>query len=470
VRFGFADYVLDFARRELWRGGDPVALEPRVFDLLAHLIRNRDRVVSKDDLLPAVWGGRIVSESTLASRINAVRKAVGDSGDAQRLIRTVARSGFRFVGEIAEEDATCIDHGIVEQTRRGQRDPPRLSIVVLPFANMTGDPEQEYFADGITENLTTDLSRIPESSVIVRSTAFTYKGRSVDVRRIGRELEVRYALEGSVQRFGTALQVNAQMIDAETGAHFWADRFDGDLSNLPELLGAITTRVWRCLFLKLPVWESRRSQREKPDNPDTVDYVLRALAIWNSAPTAREYGQIRSLLEAATRIDPLHVNAQVWLARADIAEAAQFLSVDRARQLDRAEERINRILAVAADDYLVHRTKADLLHEKKRPIEAVHHYELALRLNPSDVGASVWLGALTLRSMHTAKRHRVFPTWACRRSTSRAPIAERADRPRRAQPSLTQIACCRTSPLRNGRPTRHLITWPTLLCASAATT
>jgi DNA-binding winged helix-turn-helix (wHTH) protein len=210
VRFGFADYVLDVARRELWRGSEPVALEPQVFDLLAHLIRNRDRVVSKDDLLESVWCGRVISESTLTSRINATRKAVGDSGEAQRLIRTVPRKGFRFIAEVAEEDATRgsaghADLGIAEQARRGQPGAPRLSIVVLPFDNLSGDPAQEYFADGITENLTTDLSLIPESFVIARGTAFTYKGKAIDVRQVaaswGFAMFWREVSSGSALRF-----------------------------------------------------------------------------------------------------------------------------------------------------------------------------------------------------------------------------------------------------------------------------
>ena len=386
MRFRFADYVLDVARRELWRGSEPVALEPQVFDLLAHLIRNRDRVVSKDDLLESVWSGRIVSESTLASRINAARKAIGDSGEAQRLIRTVPRRGFRFVGEVGHEDAT-------EKALQEPPNLPRLAIVVLPFANMSNDPAQEYFADGITENLTTDLSLIPESFVIARGTAFTYKGKAVDVRQIGRELGVRYILEGSVQRFGTVLQVNVQMIDAESGAHLWADRFNGDLSNLAGLRDAVTTRVWRSVYSRLPVWESRRTLRERPGNPDAVDYVLRAMATWNSLPTTKQRcNEVRSLLNVALQIDPESVSALTWLARIDIVEAADYLCDDRAKQLRRAQATIDRVLAAAPASYLVHRAMADLLRLRKKNKEAIVEYEAALQLNPNDVGSYVRSG------------------------------------------------------------------------------
>jgi DNA-binding winged helix-turn-helix (wHTH) protein len=197
VQFRFGDQLIDTERRELRCGGALVPLEPQVFDLLVYLVQNRDRVVSKDDLFQSVWGGRIVSESALTSRITAVRKAIGDDGEAQRLIRTMPRKGLRFVGEVHEEKQATL------------ATPPtsRLSIVVLPFAYLGNDPEQQYFADGVTGDLTTDLSRIPDMLVISRHTAFTYRNKPVDMKQIGRELSVRYALEGEVQRSGNRVRV-----------------------------------------------------------------------------------------------------------------------------------------------------------------------------------------------------------------------------------------------------------------------
>jgi DNA-binding winged helix-turn-helix (wHTH) protein len=161
LEFSFADHLLDIDRRELRRGGERIALEPQVFDLLVYLVRNRERVVSKDDLLQAIWGGRIVSESTMTSCINAVRKAVGDSGEAQRLIRTVPRKGIRFVGVVREEHkpAVSVDAGQVaaDLRRPALALPDKPSIAVLPFANLSGDPEQEYFADGMVEEIITAL-------------------------------------------------------------------------------------------------------------------------------------------------------------------------------------------------------------------------------------------------------------------------------------------------------------------------
>ncbi len=168
----FDNYVLDADQRELRRGQDTIALQPQVFDLLEYLIRKRDRLVTKDDLIAAIWGGRIVSESALTTRINAARTAIGDSGEEQRLIKTLPRKGIRFVGTVREEGRTA------GETILTMAQPvPRLSIVVLPFANFSGDPAQDYFVDGITESLTTDLSRISGSFVIARNTAFTFKGK-----------------------------------------------------------------------------------------------------------------------------------------------------------------------------------------------------------------------------------------------------------------------------------------------------
>jgi DNA-binding winged helix-turn-helix (wHTH) protein len=194
----FEDYALDTDRRELMKADQPIAVQPQVFDVLAFLIAKRDRVVTKDELIEAVWDGRVVSESTLTSRINAARSALGDSGEDQRLIRTASRKRFRFIGAVREPASK---EALAPPPLSGVLPPPfapapngkpsRLSIVVLPFANLGGNPEYEAFVDGVTESLTTDLSRIRGSFVVARHTAFTYKGKAIDLKQIGRELGVR---------------------------------------------------------------------------------------------------------------------------------------------------------------------------------------------------------------------------------------------------------------------------------------
>jgi DNA-binding winged helix-turn-helix (wHTH) protein len=198
--FRFESCVLDTGRRELRRGSEPVAVEPQVFDLLVCLVENRDRVVSKDDMIASVWGGRIVSESTLTSRVNAARKAIGDNGDAQRLIRTIARKGLRFVGEVQVQSENAADGGAGAEPRAATLPlPDRPAIAVLPFTNMSGEPEQEYFSDGISEDIITALSKMRWFFVIARNSSFIYKGKAVHLKQVADELGVRYVVEGSVR-------------------------------------------------------------------------------------------------------------------------------------------------------------------------------------------------------------------------------------------------------------------------------
>jgi TolB-like protein len=234
VQFVFEDYLLDPDRRELTRGSKAISIGPQVFDLLLHLVRNREHVVSKDDLLDGVWGGRIVSESTLTSHINAVRKAIGDSGEEQRLIRTIARKGFRFVGDVREaQSSDGFSSSKTESAKSNETTahalalPDKPSIAALPFQNLSGDPEQDYFADGVVEDIITALSRIRWLFVSARNSSFTYKGRTVDVKQVGRELGVRYVLEGSMRKAAKRVRITGQLIDATTGGHLWADRFEG---------------------------------------------------------------------------------------------------------------------------------------------------------------------------------------------------------------------------------------------------
>src|SRR5882672_664330 len=199
----FGNHELDVERRELKRANTPVHVEPQVFDLLIYLVENRDRVVSKDDLIASVWGGRIVSDSTLTSRINAARKAVGDSGEDQKLIRTIARKGLRFVGTVrTQPNGTEPAHitgpspdEIHEQLRPALPLPDRPAVAVLPFINMSGDPEQEYFSDGISEDIITALSKLRWFFVIARNSSFIYKGKAVHMKQVAEELGVGYVVE-----------------------------------------------------------------------------------------------------------------------------------------------------------------------------------------------------------------------------------------------------------------------------------
>ena len=295
MQFRFADHVLDVSLRELRRGDQRIALEPQVFDLLVHLICNRDRVVTKDNLLDSVWGGRIVSESTLTSRINAARTAIGDTGETQRLIRTFPRKGFRFVGDITDLP--------LAELRPPPRPRDRPSIAVLPFDNLSGDREQEYFADGMVEEIITGLSRIKWLFVISRNSTFIYKGKPIDVRTIGQELGVRYVLEGGVRRSGNQVRVTGQLIETETATHVWADRYDGTLGDIFRLQDEMTMSVIGAVEPNLRKAEVERARRKRPDNLDAYDLFLRALPFAATAMPP-DADKALHLLEEAIRLEP----------------------------------------------------------------------------------------------------------------------------------------------------------------------
>ncbi len=248
VQFLFENHLLDLNRRELRRGSELVALEPQVFDLLLYLVQNRDRVVSKDDLIASVWGGRIVSDSTLDSRINAVRKAIGDNGKEQRLIRTATRKGIRFVGEVREErPAASSDPGDPLNGLNADPLPPlisdRPSIAVLPFVNLSEDRALELIATGLAEDVIALLARVPGFFIIARASSFVYAERPTEIRQVGTELGVRYVVTGSVRASSERVRVTVQLVEAESSNQLWAGRYDVERGDTLELQDEIARRI-----------------------------------------------------------------------------------------------------------------------------------------------------------------------------------------------------------------------------------
>jgi TolB-like protein/tetratricopeptide (TPR) repeat protein len=265
---------------------------------------------------------------------------------------------------------------------------PRLSIVVLPFANLSNDPEQEYFADGITDDLTTDVSRIQGSMVIARNTAFNYKGKPIDAKQIGRELGVRYVLEGSVQRSGKQVRINTQLIDTETGAHLWAERFDRDIVDLFALQNEITARIANALQGQLFIAESRRPT----DNPDAVEYILRGRAMLTNPISRENYDKAEGYFEQALALDPHSVDAAAWLAVALTVRVTDELSDHPDADLQRAEQLAGQALAAAPNSAPAHYAKAQVLRAQSRFQEAIPEYETAIALDPSRVPAYAHVG------------------------------------------------------------------------------
>jgi TolB-like protein/Tfp pilus assembly protein PilF len=353
--YRFEDFALDTERRELRCRDDLLPIEPQVFDLLTYLIDNRKRVVSKDDLIASVWAGRIVSDATLDSRVNAARRAIGDSGGTQRLIKTLPRKGIRFVGAVRENEKP--PEGVEHSPTVALPLPERPSIAVLPFVNMSGDPEQEYFVDGMAEEIITALARCNWLFVIARNSSFTYKSKAVDVRQIGRELGVRYVLEGSVRRAGDRLRFTGQLIDATSGTHIWADRFDGEMSDVFELQDRFTASVVAAIEPVLQLAEIERLKHKPAASLDAYDLLLRAQQRAYEF-TAESLAAALRYLEQALAIDPSYAPAmalaaccygdlyrQGW-ARDPAAEAAEGLRL-AARAVEIAKDDSN-VLWMAA--------------------------------------------------------------------------------------------------------------------------
>jgi TolB-like protein len=394
LRCFFEEYAFDTDRRELHRGANLVSITPQVFDLLNYLILNRERVVSKDDLISAIWNGRIVSDAALTTRLNAARAAIGDSGDKQRLIKTMPRRGFRFVGTVheAQGPATVSASSAAQNDDRAQRSlsPPPLSIVVLPFANLSGDPENDYFVDGVTESLTADLSRISGSFVIGRHTAFSYKGKPIDLKQIGRELHICYVLEGSVQRGGNRLRVNVQLLDAQTGNHLWAERFEKHVTDLFEMQDEIVARLANTLNAQLVAAEARRAER-LPD-PDTMDLVFQGKAWLNKGLTPEHMTRAAGFFQRALAINPENLEALVGTAQVDAARGASLLTDDRAARCSAAETILTRVLSLAPDHAAAHLILGFVYIVTNRATQGISECEHSLALNRNLAGAHAAIG------------------------------------------------------------------------------
>jgi len=272
----------------------------------------------------------------------------------------------------------------------------RLSIVVLPFTNLSSDPDQEYFADAITDDLTTDLSRIFDSFVIARTTAFTYKGKPVDVKQIGRDLGVRYVLEGSVRRLADSVQVNVQLLDAESGAHVWADRFDTNRSNLAETQSEITARLATTLNLELIRDAGRRIEREHASNPDARDFVMRARASFIQPLSAAPHRRALDFLEQALALDPTSLDAKILMANILTSDVGDGLSGSVEQDKERAERLIHETLERDSNHSYAHGTLGMLRRLQERWAESQVEFETAIVLNPNAAWAIRQLGQTML--------------------------------------------------------------------------
>jgi TolB-like protein len=347
LRYLFEEYTLDIDRRELHRGAEVVSVAPQVFDLLDYLIRNRERVVSKDDLINAIWNGRSVSDAALTTRLNAARSAIGDSGHEQRLVKTLPRKGFRFVGPVLEAQGSA---GAAVADNPAIALPDRPSIAVLPFTNISGDPEQDYFADGMVEEIITALSHFRQLFVIARNSSFTYKGRAVDVKQVGRELGVRYVLEGSVRKAANQVRITGQLVDTATGAHLWAERFDGGLGDIFALQDQVTESVVGSIAPAVEKAEIERAKRKPTESLDAYALYLRGLAKFYQYGNRQANDEALRLFNSAIELDPDFASAYGRAATCNVAAKTNGWFSDTANEGAEVTRLARRAVELGKDD------------------------------------------------------------------------------------------------------------------------
>jgi adenylate cyclase len=502
LNFRFSDFEVDIARRELRRAGAIVHTEPQVFDLLVHLIQNRDRIVHKNELIDVIWRGRIVSETALSSRINAARRALGDNGNDQGLIRTVHKRGFRFVGDVDDGScapaATAVDtvpsgqgaaHGAAnsmptgeplplpgkpsiailplqntgsdpEQERladdltaaeaplpkrrtarnlliavpliglasllwwqlsspspsptlhvkepigptaetelpAGRLTPLAPSMFVRPFINLSGDAKQDYVADGITDSLIGDLTRaLPGIPVVSRDTAFTYKGGGADARQIGRELGVRYLLEGSVALEGERVRVNIHLVETKEGSQLWSERFDTERNSILQVQDEIVSRVSRAIGLKVVDIEARRSWRERPSNAEFIDLIMRGRAVLNRPSSPATMIDARNLFEQALEVQPDNADALAGVATTLVFEFLNgYYETEGDKRLRTAQQLLDRALQFEPRHLMALKAQAALRRAQGKLYDAIAAAEAVIMENPGEPWAYKEIGLSTL--------------------------------------------------------------------------
>jgi TolB-like protein/Tfp pilus assembly protein PilF len=396
LRYYFEDCVLDTDQRELHRGAALVPIAPQVFDLLSYLIRNREHVVSKDDVIHAIWQGRVVSDAALTTRLNVARSAIGDSGEKQCLIKTLPRRGFRFIGVVQEArmfSDTRPDGLSGAAPRSSLALPEKPSIAVLPFTNLSEDPQQEYFADGIVEDIIGSLSRLSWLFVIARNSSFVYKGQRVDIKQVGRELGARYVLEGSVRKSAERLRIASQLIDASTGTTLAANRFEGTIDDVFELQDRVTEGVVGAIAPHLQHAEMARALR-KTNNLDAYDHYLRGM--WSFYQWSKETTDeaLRSW-HRATELDPNFALAYAMAAMAHFRRKSYRWYTDRQEEIAQTARLARLAVRYANDDAAtLGFAGLALAYVNGELDEAAVHTERAVGLNPnlsSTQNARAWI-------------------------------------------------------------------------------
>ncbi len=394
----------------------PVPIGPRALDVLSALVERAGELVTRDEIIAAAWPDTVVEDNNLNMQIAALRRVLDEGPPASSCIQTIPRRGYRFIAPVTRAERpeppappvhvaapaapTLRAHPVRKAIIAGiagtlmllavataawkvharwfpVEPPARLSIVVLPFANLAGGPQQQYFVDAITEDLTTDLSRLADMRVISCDTAFTYRDKPANAKQIGRELGVRYVLEGSVERSGDQVRVNAQLIDAGTDTHLWAERFDRDLGDLLALQNDITARIAIALNLRLIASEAERPT----EHPDVLDHIFRGRAEIDKPASPRSFAAAMAEFEQALALDPSSVEAEGRMATALASRVLDKMSDTAHADVERANELVEQALAASPDNPLAHFAKAQLLRAEHHCDRAVPEYEAVVSAN-----------------------------------------------------------------------------------------
>lgn len=424
--FEFGRFRLDRTTRVLSENGAPISISSRAFDILHFLIVERDRIVTKDEIMGRVWQGMRVDDNNLAVQISSLRRVLSDNDETAPLILTVPGRGYRFAGKLVEAPQEAIPGASRGRGRvwlgaagiilivaagylayrttpglgEGAKGAPRLSIVVMPFRNLGEDSSDTYLADAISDDLTTDLSHIPESTVIARTSADTYKGRSVSAAQVGQELGVRYLLEGSLRRTGDRILINAQLIDTQNGAHLWADRFDASRQELGDAQTAIVRHIASALNFTLVQIEGQRSMQDRPDDPDAVDLFFRARSLLEREDSLDTLVTAQGMLEKSLQLQPNFVDAMSELAWLLLHKVAYFDDPMDAQDMDSARKLIPRALALAPQNARVLAARGFLLKLDGKCKEAIASNQLALNYEPNNIEALTGIAVCTANLGH----------------------------------------------------------------------
>ena len=406
-KYLFAEFEIDLGQQELRRLGQAVHIEPQVFDLIVHLVRNRDRIVSKDELIETIWNGRIISEAALSSRINGARRALGDNGSDQAMIRTLHKRGFRFVGDVEAIEAPMTDAAarpvpdapgrvagrvsvasevsrlgdVVSETVKAEA-VTRSSIAVIPFGNMSDDPENDYFSYGLTEDIIRLLARNRWLSVISRHSTIAFQGRVVDAREIGELLGVRYVMVGSVRKNRDAVRITAELVRAADRQQIWADKYDLQLEYIFDIQEEMARQIAATIEPELSKVEQQLAARKAPGSLDAWDCYQRGL--WNFWRfTTPGFDSAESYFQRAIAADPNFARGHGALSYVNLQRAFIDEPKDRAARLEVALRQARHAVALDELDCFCHCALGRALCLTNQNDDAMAALDVSLELNPS---------------------------------------------------------------------------------------